>query len=114
MIAQQNGQYRVGKYLGHKTDEKDYKFFKYELVKDKAKTYNQILQNLITTEGSTIIKTNYNLQWMNQQYVVLQDERKYIITNIQKIEDDINPQVFGIVKESLDTFYYIELVEYYE
>ena len=111
MVTQQQGQFRVGKYLGNEGDEHDVRYFQYELVKDKAKTYSHLIQNLITAEGSTIIKTNYNLDWMNQRQVILQDKCKYIITNIQAIEDDVNPQVFGMVLNSLDTLYYIELVE---
>lgn len=112
-LAQQSGQYRTGKYLGLNNvfNDASAPFFAYEKVGEKEKRYNQIIQNLITTENSTIIKTNYMHKWLNQARVKLQDGKLYMITNIKYIDEEINPQAFAVVTESPDILYYLELLE---
>ena len=103
MFSQRHGMYRTGKYQG--------KFFQYEQVNEKAKRYNQIVQNLITSETSTVIMTNYVLDYKVNEYIELQDGCNYIINGIQQAEEDINPQAYAVVKSGVDTLYYMELIK---
>lgn len=111
-LGQQQGQYRVGRYLGviPSDDLSHAPFFTYEEMGEKEKRYNHIVQNLITVEESVIIRTNYKYDWRNQARVVLQDGRQYMIVNMREYEEDVNPQAFGTMRTSADVLYYMELV----
>lgn len=111
-LSQQQGQFRTGRYLGvvPSNDVSSAPFFTYELIGEKERSYNQIVQNLITVEESVIIRTNYQHDWRNQARVQLQNGRQYMIINMKHYEEEINPQVFADVRAGVDTIYYMELV----
>lgn len=110
-LTQRQGQFRTGKYLGKSPNVASAPFFTYEQIGDKERRYNQIIQNLITTEESIIVKTNYRYDWRVRNWVQLQDGSQYIITAIKQIEDEVNPQAFAILKEGTNVYYYIELTQ---
>lgn len=110
-LTQNFGQFRTGKYLGkRKGNAKNAPFFEYELVKSEEAKYNQIIQNLISSEKSVVIKSTWRLDWCSQSFVKLQDNQIYIINNWQGIEDEINPQNAALVVDGLNTTYYLELI----
>ena len=108
-LSQRQGQFRTGKYLGKAPNVASAPFFAYEQIGDKERRYNQIVQNLITTQESIIIKTNYKYDWRVRNWVLLQDGSKYIITAIKQIEDEVNPQAFSVLKQGTNVYFYIEL-----
>lgn len=110
-MTQRQGQFRYGKYLGKSPNEASAPFFTYEQIGDKERRYNQIVQNLITTEESIVIKTNYKYDWRVRNWVQLQDGNPYIIRNIKQAEDEVTPQAFQVLKEGFDTYYYLELTQ---
>ena len=111
-LSQKQGQFRYGRYIGivPSNNVANAPFFTYEQMSDKDRRYNHIIQNLITTETSIVIRTNYNYNWQNQAKVLLQDGKFYIINNITEQEEEINPQVYSLVRQSSDKLYYMELV----
>lgn len=110
-LSQRQGQFRTGKYLGKAPNVASAPFFTYEQIGDKERRYNQIVQNLITTEESIIIKTNYKYDWRVRNWVLLQDGSKYIITAIKQIEDEVNPQAFSVLKQGTNVYFYLELTQ---
>lgn len=111
-LSQQHGQFRYGKYLGivPSNNVNSAPFFTYEIMGEKERRYNQVVQNCITVENSIIIRTNYMYQWLNQAIVELQDGKLYMINNIKEYEEEINPQVYSTVKQGTDVLYYLELI----
>lgn len=111
-LSQQQGQFRTGRYLGVRPSNNvaSAPFFTYEVMGERERRYNQIVQNLITVEDSVIIRTNYNHKWLNQAMVQLQDGKRYIIVNMKFYEEEINPQAFALLREGVDTLFYLELI----
>lgn len=110
-LTQRQGQFRTGKYLGKAPNVASAPFFTYEQISDKERRYNHIVTNLITTNESIVIKTNYEYDWRVRNWVQLQDGNRYVINSIKNIEDEVNPQVFDVVKNGTDTYYYMELIQ---
>ena len=112
-MTQQGEQFRIGKYLGQKNqfNEASAPFFTYEEVSEKTKRFDQIIQNLQTSQNGLVIRTNYVYKWKPQDKVKLQDEKVYIITQVQEQEEHINPQSASVLKTPIDTLFYIELIQ---
>lgn len=112
-MTQQGEQYRVGKYLGQKDqfNSASAPFFTYEEVSERTRRFDQIIQNLQTSQNGLIIRTNYGYTWKPQDKVELQDKKVYIITQVQDQEESINPQSASVMAVPADTLYYMELVQ---
>lgn len=112
-LTQQGEQYRVGKYLGQRDDFNGAPapFFTYEEVSEKTRRFDQIVQNLQTYQNSVVIRTTYSYKWKTQSKVQLQDDKIYIIVQIQEQNQPINPQSVTLLKRSCETLYYMELVQ---
>lgn len=112
-LSQQGEQYRVGKYLGQRDDfnTAPAPFFTYENISEKTRRFDQIIQNLQTSQNSIVIRTNYTLKWKTQSKVQLQDGCIYIIIQIQEQEEHINPQSATLLKNPCDSLFYLELVQ---
>ena len=112
-LTQQGEQYRVGKYLGQKDDfnSATAPFFTYEQISEKTRRFDQIIQNLQTSQNSTVIRTNYAYKWKPQDFVILQDSKEYIIVQVQDQEENINPQSASVLISPCEKMYYLELVQ---
>ena len=85
--------------------------FKYELLVYPRKSYGQIVNNLIATQGRLTIKTNWNLDWKVNQFIVDNYGKKYIIQEIQTMPQEVNPQVLALAITNPDTDYVLSLIE---
>ena len=105
-------QFYWGKYLGKKADngynQDSPKQFRYEIISPKDKRYIQIVQNLITHDASMIIKTTWNLGFVNQGVIIDSDNQKHLITNIRELIEEEESQVNALIRDSHKT-YYLEL-----
>lgn len=112
-LTQQGEQYRVGRYLGQKDNfnSATAPFFTYEQISEKTRRYDQIIQNLQTSQNSTVIRTNYAYRWKPQDKVVLQDLKEYLIIQVQDQEENINPQSASVLITPCEKMYYLELVQ---
>ena len=111
-LTQRQGEFRYGRYLGVQPSNNvaTAPIFTYERMGTNDRRYNHLVQNLITVEDSVVIRTSYKYEWLNQAFVVLQDGQRYIINNIKEYDEEVNPQVFDIMKCGSDVITYMELV----
>ena len=112
-LTQQGEQYRVGRYMGQEDNfnSATAPFFTYEEVSEKTRRFDQIVQNLQTSQNSVVIRTNYCYKWKTQSKVLLQDQKVYIIVQIQEQNQPINPQSASVLRNSCETLYYMEVVQ---
>lgn len=85
--------------------------FRFEILVDKRNSYGQIVNNLIATQGRVTIKTNYNLDFKISGCVVFKNGRKFLISEIVEMEQEVNPQTLYWFKENPNTDLVISLVE---
>lgn len=101
-------QFYFGKYLGKKLNndfiEKP-KEFRYEIVNPKDKRYYHLVQNLITSDHSIVIKTSWNLDFKPQATIMLADGEKMLITNMKDYEEDYEPQANMLLKDAHKVIY---------
>lgn len=111
-LTQRQGEFRYGRYLGVQPSNNvaDAPVFTYERMGPNDRRYNHIVQNLITVEDSVVIRTTYHYNWQNQAFVVLQDGHRYIINIIKEYDEEVNPQVYDIMKNGSDVITYMELI----
>ena len=97
----ESNQFYFGLYLGKKTNGQfleEPKQFRYEIVNPKDKRYYHIVQNLITSDCSVIIKTSWGLNFVNQGQVQLQDGMRLMVNNMKDLEEDYEPQANMLLK----------------
>lgn len=112
-LTQQGEQYRIGRYLGQRDDfnSASAPFFTYEHISEKTKRFDQIIQNLQTSQNSLVIRSNYKFKWKAQDKVLLQDRKVYIIIQVQEQTEHINPQSASVLREPCETLYYMEIIQ---
>lgn len=109
-LTNEGSQYLHGTRYKKKTDVQGDKC-KYELLVYPRKSYGQIINNLIATQGRVTIKTNWDLDWKPNEYFVDNYGKKYLIQEVQIMPQEINPQVLAIRLRNPDTDFVISLVE---
>lgn len=85
------------------------KFFKYSIVDNKAQAYNTPTQNIIAGQDQRTIQTTWDLPFKPNMQVVL-DGEVHKIMRCQKVQNEINEQSLGLVKNTFSAFWVIELV----
>ena len=110
IFTMQGSQYLYGTKYESKTDKIGTKF-KYEILVNPQKSFGQIINNLIATQGRLTIKTNWDLNWKVKQFVVDNYGNRYIIEDIEIMPIEINQQVLAISMKNLDTNFVLSLVQ---
>lgn len=111
MIFRNQGfQFMDGTYYESKKDTQGIPF-RFELLTDTRNSYGQIVNNLIATQGRTTIKTNYNLNFKVNGCVVFKNGRKFLISEVVELQQEINPQTLYWFKENPNTDLAISMVE---
>lgn len=111
MIFRNQGfQFVDGTYYEKKTSQQG-EPFRFEILVDKRNSYGQIINNLIATQGRVTIKTNYALGFKIGGYVVFKNGRKFLISDIVEMEQEVNPQTLYWFKENPNTDLVLSLVE---
>lgn len=67
--------------------------FQYELLDEPRKTYGQMINNLITSEGRKTIKTNWSFDWKPRQVVVDNYGERWKIQEVVTLPQEVNSQV---------------------
>ena len=57
-------------------------YFEYEPMTDLSKSRDATIRNLIVSEGSTAIRTNWDLPFRKGAYVTLADSNTYLIESV--------------------------------
>lgn len=110
LAALGHNQFEWATYYPVKDDRNMSRQFKFEQVSEREQQYSQPIQNLITAQGSIVIRTSWSIGFEMQHDVVLRGKR-YIITNLTSVSLDISPQVRGLLKRNPNEQYILELVE---
>ena len=110
IITNEGSQYLYGTRYKKKTDVQGDNC-KYEMLVYPRKSYGQIVNNLIATQGRVTIKTNWDLDWKVNQYFVDNYGKKYIIQEVQIMPQEVNPQVLALSLVNPDTDFVLSLVE---
>lgn len=88
-----------------------FKGFKYSIVDEKSKTYNQTIKNLITERTTEVVKTIYsNIPFAINDYVQLNNNNKYIIEQVAIITQEVAPQSMGLFKMNPNSFAILSLI----
>lgn len=85
--------------------------FRFEIITDKRNSYGQIVNNLIATQGRVTIKTNYDLDFKISGCVVFKNGRKFLVSEIVEMQQEINPQTLYWFKENPNTDTVLSLIE---
>lgn len=110
IITNEGNQYLHGTRYKKKTDNQGEKF-RYELLVYPRKSYGQIINNLIATQGRLTIKTNWDLKWQVNEYVVDNYGKRYIIQDVQIMPQEVNPQVLAVSLVNPETDFVLSLIE---
>ena len=110
VLTNQGDQYYEGTYYRKKTDVEG-KYFRYEWLESQRRSYGQIINNLIAIQGRSVIKTNWDLDWIVKGFIVTKDGKRWTIVDITKMEQEVNPQTRYWLTHNADTDYVISLVE---
>jgi|AGTN01.1.fsa_nt_gi hypothetical protein len=89
-------------------EDRKYKLIGVEAVSDEEKRFRLLVQNLITDAGSMVLKTRYANEYEIKQRLFFRD-KYWVIRNISKNTDSLNPQALGLVNPSYE--YILELTE---
>lgn len=109
-LTSQWGQFFFGTRYKKKTDVQGDNF-QYEILVAPRKTYGQIINNLIATQGRLTIKTNWDIDFKVREYIVDNWGKKYQISDIQYMPQEINPQVMAISLRNPNTDIVLSLIE---
>ena len=110
IVTAEGSQYLYGTKYNKKTDVHCFKF-KYDILSYPRKSYGQIINNLIATQGRLTIKTNYDLKWKVREFIIDNFNKKYQIQEIQTLPQEVNPQVAALFKVNPDTDFVLSLIE---
>ena len=110
ILTNEGSQYLYGTRYKKKTDVQGDRC-RYELLVYPRKSYGQIINNLIATQGRLTIKTNWDLDWKVNQFFVDNYGKKYIIQDIQTMPQEVNSQVLAINLVNPDTDFVLSLIE---
>ena len=92
--------------------EDEHALFDYEHIDPAEWHYQKLLGNVINSDGATTtIKSNDDMNWKIDKYVVLQDMKLYKIVNIMKEYTSSNKEVFRFLKDAPEINYVIRLQE---
>ncbi len=91
-------------------DKNDFKKIQVEIVNENEKRWSTVLQNIITTADSTLIRTAYAHDYKNRQHIFYRDKWWEIIS-VGEVATDIAPQVMSLVKPKSLFKYVIEIHE---
>lgn len=86
-----------------------YKIIRVEVVGENEKRWSTVIQNLITTANSVLIKTAYVYDYEPRQHVMFRN-KWYEIRAVTEITQDVNPQVLSLVNGGARQFV-LELTE---
>jgi len=109
-LTQQGSQYLFGTLYNKKTDTQG-EFLRYEELTEKRREYGQIINNLIAMQGRYTIKTNWNLDYAVNKFIVAKDGSRYQIADVTKMQQEINPQTLYWFNKNLNTEWVLSLVE---
>lgn len=110
VFKNQGAQYNNGIYYKLKTDTQG-ENFRFEILVDKQKSYGQIINNLIATQGRITIKTNYDIDFKINGYITFRNGRRFIISQIVEMEQELNPQTNYWFAKNPNTDLVISLTE---
>lgn len=110
ILTNEGNQYLYGTRYKKKTDVQGDKF-RYELLVYPRQSYGQAINNLIAIQGRLTIKTNWNLGWKVNQYIIDNYGKKFLIQEVQKMPQEVNSQVLAVSLVNPDTDYVLSLIE---
>lgn len=73
-----------------------YKFIRVEVVSENEARWSTAIQNIMTTEDSTYVRTAYEYPYKPRQHLFFRNAW-YEITAVGEITQDVNPQALGLV-----------------
>jgi len=76
-----------------------------------SRTFGTIINNLIATQGRLTIKTNYKVDFKVNGFVVDKNGNKWIIAQIEEMEQEVNPQTRYWLRQNPDTDYVLSLIK---
>lgn len=86
-------------------------YFQYSILENQRKSYGQIVNNLIAMQGRLTIKTNWDLDWKNKEYIVDNYGKKWQISQVVTMPQEVNSQVLAVMMRNPDTDYVLSLIE---
>lgn len=89
-------------------DRTKFKVFKAERVSDNEIRYSQPIQNLITSQDSIVLRTNWSLDFKIQKQVYFRGSW-WLIQSAKKSFRDVNPQTLGLLRPR--PVWLLELIE---
>lgn len=110
ILTNEGSQYLFGTLYNSKIDFEGKKC-RYEILVYPRKSYGQIINNLIAIQGRLTIKTNWDIGWQVNKIFVDNYGKKYQISDVQIMPQEINPQVLAVNLINPDTDFVISLIE---
>lgn len=86
-----------------------YKIIRVSVVSENEKRWNTVIQNLITTADSTVIRTAYVYDYQPRQHIFFRNHW-WEIRAVTDVTQDVNPQALGLVKSGTAQ-YILEVVK---
>ncbi|MDE6398604.1 MAG: hypothetical protein K2L51_04725 [Clostridiales bacterium] len=77
-------------------EREKYKVICVEEISENEKRWSTVLQNIITTAGSTLLRTAFAYPYDKRQHIFYRNEW-WEITNAGEVTTDVNPQNLGLV-----------------
>ena len=109
IFSNRDEEFLTGTRYKKKTDYAGEKF-RYAILENQRSSFGTVTGNLMANQGAISIKTQNNLGWEVNQFVVLQDGTKWIINTVTKDIQSINPQVMYSFRTNEQTQYVLSLI----
>lgn len=103
-------QYYYGTRYLKKTDTQG-DMFRYSLLTEQKYVYGQVINNLIATQGTATIKSNWNLEWHRGDFVVLNDGTRWKVIEYVPYTQNVNPQTNYWFKQNLSTDFVLNMIK---
>lgn len=77
-------------------DPTHYKIIRVEVVREDEKRWSTVLQNLLTTSDSTVLRTAYAYPYQRRQHIFFRNTW-WEIQSVGEMSQDVNPQSLALV-----------------
>ena len=89
-------------------DKQKFEQIQVEVVSENEKRWSTVLQNIMTTADSTLLRTSYAHGYARRQHIFYRDQWWEVI-NVGTVSSDIAPQAMSLIKPKYTVQYVLEV-----
>lgn len=94
----------------HETDREHCKLIRVEIVTENERRWSSLIQSLVTSEGTTVLKTDYAYAYQPDQHIFYRN-KWWLITAVGEKDLELNPQAMALVSPVFNRQTILEVME---